>query len=94
MVHTESTGKYKAGDLVRLSTLGKRVFGNLDIVLIIRGPYVAHSFSYDITPFDFVAYDVYLGDNIYRDFSESYMTDIGAKGSNEQGIENDQSSDR
>jgi len=75
-VHTETTGEFKEGDLVTLSDLGKKVFGDASIGLIIRGPYEAYSFSYDITPYTFAAYDVYFNGRRYRDFSESYLAPI------------------
>lgn len=77
MVHTEISGTFKEGDLVSLSDLGKKIFGDTKIGMIVRGPYMADSFAYDITPIRFVAYDVYLEGNLYNDFSESYLKPVG-----------------
>ena len=79
LVHTETTGQFKEGDLITLSDLGRKVFGDATIGMVLRGPYEAYSFSYDITPFTFVAYDVYLNGSRYRDFSESYLAPLKEK---------------
>lgn len=76
LVHTKASNTYEPGDLVTLSELGERVFGAGQIGIVLRGPYTCSSFTYDITPLEFPAYDVFLGGNLYKDFAEAYLEPI------------------
>jgi len=94
LVRIEKSEDFNEGQLVKLSPLGESIFGEGSVLMIIRGPYTATSFTYDITPLEYKAYDVYFNGNRYHDFAQDYLMAIDEEENSEQDNKDQECGDR